>query len=261
MELKFKNPPISELIIGVYFSPPLLNFRSEHVGLFWASIRKEFPACTQQFPLNNVAMAPGEPFPMPRYWFLSKDEVTLLQVQRDAILFNWRKRPTDKADYPQYKSLKAKFDEYYDRFASFLQQNTQTPELIIERCELAYVNVIEPTAYWKSIADTDRIIPTFRMIDCGLKEAIARDVTQRTVFSLAEDMLLAVSVQNRRVPEGRPDVLHFELRVTGQLGAANKFLADAWFERAHDATGLCFTSMTDPDIQIREWQPKGRNDA
>ncbi len=38
MKVRFKNPPINELIIGVYFHPPLARLRSEHIGLLWSRL-------------------------------------------------------------------------------------------------------------------------------------------------------------------------------------------------------------------------------
>jgi uncharacterized protein (TIGR04255 family) len=96
MTVKFRNPPINELVIGVYFTRDLHALRAEHVGLFWSSIRPEFPT-TQQQPIvvppiipsaAGVTMefgAPGELFPMPRFWIESADR---LQIQRNAFLFN-----------------------------------------------------------------------------------------------------------------------------------------------------------------------------
>jgi hypothetical protein len=34
---EYKNPPINELVLGLYFDRHILPFRSEHVGLFWGS--------------------------------------------------------------------------------------------------------------------------------------------------------------------------------------------------------------------------------
>jgi hypothetical protein len=48
MTVKFRNPPINELVIGVYFSRELEGLRAEHVGLFWSTIRAEFPTIQQQ---------------------------------------------------------------------------------------------------------------------------------------------------------------------------------------------------------------------
>jgi uncharacterized protein (TIGR04255 family) len=100
MTVKFRNPPINELVIGVYFTRDLQLLRAEHVGLFWSSIRSEFPTIQQQpivvppFAPSAVVTiefaAPGEMFPMPRFWIESTDGQTLLQIQRNAFLLNWR---------------------------------------------------------------------------------------------------------------------------------------------------------------------------
>jgi hypothetical protein len=46
---------------------------------------------SQQPPIGSIIDGPGEVFPLPRFWFVAKDEATLLQVQKNAFLFNWRK--------------------------------------------------------------------------------------------------------------------------------------------------------------------------
>ncbi len=35
MSLKYKNPPINELVIGIYFERDVTSLRSEYVGVFW----------------------------------------------------------------------------------------------------------------------------------------------------------------------------------------------------------------------------------
>jgi hypothetical protein len=40
MSVKFKNPPINELVIGVYFDGEVPSLRSEHIGLFWGEVKK-----------------------------------------------------------------------------------------------------------------------------------------------------------------------------------------------------------------------------
>jgi hypothetical protein len=49
--MKFKFPPINELVIGVYFNTPLLGLRAEHIGLFWHGIRDAFPKVSQTGPI------------------------------------------------------------------------------------------------------------------------------------------------------------------------------------------------------------------
>jgi len=37
----------------------------------------------------------GELFPMPRFWFLSQEKTRLIQLQNNALLYNWRKQESD----------------------------------------------------------------------------------------------------------------------------------------------------------------------
>ena len=92
MRREYESPPINELVVGVYFKPPLIGFRSEHAGLFWNKIRDRFPKASQQAPIASIIDAPDEVFPLPRYWFIADDESFLIQVQRNALLANWRRQ-------------------------------------------------------------------------------------------------------------------------------------------------------------------------
>jgi hypothetical protein len=42
MTVKYGNPPINELVLGLYFDQPT-PMRAEYAGVFWASVRDEFP--------------------------------------------------------------------------------------------------------------------------------------------------------------------------------------------------------------------------
>ena len=56
MHRKFKRPPINELVIGVYFASEVATLQAEHIGIFWSSIRNEFPKI-QQRPLLSAPNA------------------------------------------------------------------------------------------------------------------------------------------------------------------------------------------------------------
>jgi hypothetical protein len=43
MRREYKNPPVNELVVGVYFAKPLLSMRAEHIGIFWKRLDKDFP--------------------------------------------------------------------------------------------------------------------------------------------------------------------------------------------------------------------------
>ena len=96
MNVKYKNPPIDELIIGLYFDQPILPLRSEYVGLFWSEIRKEFPKIQQQVELSLPLLRPSltfqvgltdELYPMPRFWLISEDDTFLIQIQQERFHF------------------------------------------------------------------------------------------------------------------------------------------------------------------------------
>src|SRR5690554_3197923 len=115
MTIKFENPPINELIIATYFNQLMTNMSSEHIGLFWSRIRREFPKIQQQLPVGGDPLFDvhgNDVFPMPRYWFMSDDHANLIQLQKNAFMFNWRRKDSD---YPHFdENLKVRFDEYFN---------------------------------------------------------------------------------------------------------------------------------------------------
>jgi uncharacterized protein (TIGR04255 family) len=262
MNIKYKNPPINELVIGVYFDRPVQTLRSEHVGLFWSSVRTKFPSIGQQ-PMITPPVFGGsgfaiewtgqnEVYPMPRFWLEGLDGSTVIQIQKSAFLFNWRKR---ESDYPHYETVKAAFDENFARFSRFLQKEVQA-QPALQIAELNYINVIESCEYWRGPQDTANVFPNFRMIISPESEALRPiEFNQVTTQQVAPDLSLTTSIRNgRSILGSRDPVLVFEFRALGLLGAADKAEADAWFDRAHETIGNCFTTVTNPDIQRRYWQ-------
>jgi uncharacterized protein (TIGR04255 family) len=261
MQVKFKKPPINEVAIGVYFENELQEFRSEHVGLFWSRIRDEFPTCRQQpvisppvfggLPAGFEITVANEVFPMPRYHFEAADGVTLIQVQKNGFLFNWRKRD---ADYPHFDAVKAAFDKNYNLFTNFLEEEVpgvQKPAIQI--ADLTYINLIDAASgYWNEPKDTAAVFPAFSM---PLHMNAPFDFNQTAKFTFAPDLAVTVVIRNGKAPTERVNpVLLFELRALGVLGSVGKGQADEWFGRAHDAIGSCFLEMTSPDIQRRFWE-------
>jgi uncharacterized protein (TIGR04255 family) len=259
MKIKYKNPPINELIIGAYFDQPIVPLRSEYVGVFWSEVRSEFPKIQQQ-PELSLPIAPAlqigftdEPYPMPRFWLISEDETILMQIQKNAFILNWRKRDSE---YPHFESVKSSFDKYFDLYLDFLKKELGINPPNIQIAELAYSNLIEPTEYWRDSNDTPRLIPTISIPDPGVPIEGKPDFNYLTAYKLSSDLTLNVAVRSgRKATEAVKAVLVFELRALGTLGAARRRDADAWYNRAHEAIGRCFTSMTNPDIQQRYWQP------
>jgi len=261
--IKFKNPPISELVIGVYFERDLPAFRVEHIGLFWSRIRHEFPTVSQRpiiAPPPFVAGSPqfmtielsDEQFPMPRFWFEAADGITLIQVQKNAFLFNWRKLDDD---YPHFETVKVAFDKYLSVFLEFLARDAKITTPNVRVAELTYINTVVPSEYWGGLRDTSLVLPMFQLPVVHNHDDPPAEFHQ-TSMQRFEDMFLSTTVRSARSPkDATKPALIFELRALGVLNEAATGDVDDWFERAHDTIGACFLSMTSPDIQKRFWEP------
>lgn len=256
MAIAFKNPPINEVIISAYFNPPLVDFRSEHIGLFWTKIKEDFPTVKQQIPVGiapDIGPVPEEFFPMPRYWFIAGDDVRLIQVQKNAFMFNWRRR--DDNEYPRYHAnIKPTFDRYYSVFDDFIRTEVNVPNISIDMCELTYVNTVEPCVFWKNLQDTPKIIPAFSTLSSVMEEKESAGFICQYAFNIAPDLQLVIGIRTGTLKQ-QPDVygLVFEIKASGRLGGVAKSRSDDWFERAHDAITKCFANMTSPEIQKDYW--------
>ncbi|MDE0508765.1 MAG: TIGR04255 family protein [Gammaproteobacteria bacterium] len=266
MKVRFKNPPINELAIGVYFDPPLIPFRSEHIGLLWSRLRNEFPKVEQRDPLSigvhgHVPPAfGGDGYPyMPRFWFVSDDEVNLVQVQNNAYFLNWRKRENE---YPHFhEQLKPSFDRHLAMFKQFLREEIGIPKVGIGLCELTYVDVIESCEYWRGPQDTSKLIPSFKMLECGVKNSVAHDFACMYDWEINSNLHLLTSMriaEPRDASDSRRLILEF--KALGQpIGATTSHL-NKWYDEAHDAIVSHFLNLTDKDVQRGYWLLEGSDE-
>jgi uncharacterized protein (TIGR04255 family) len=261
--VKFKNPPINELVIGVYFERDMEMLRAEHIGLFWGMVRSDFPKIQQQiivappnFSHQTITLdlsGAGEIYPLPRYWLEAPDGAHLMQIQRNAFLFNWRKR---ELRYPHFEAVKKGFDIAFARFTDFLESELKITVPGIQIAELTYINAIESCEYWKGPEETPNVIPRFQLPVPDRQMTLQADFNQVTVQKFERDFTLLTTVRNGRAVQNqnRPTLV-VELRGIGILGGVRISNVNEWFERAHDRIGESFIGMTSPDIQKRYWEP------
>ncbi len=255
-DITFENPPINEVVLSTYFNPQLSEMRSEHIGLFWKRIKDEFPEVRQQPP---VGIAPelneSEPFPMPRFWFIAVDEINLIQIQKSAFMFNWRRRDRE---YPRFhENIKPTFDRIYSLFSKFVRTEINIAEPSIELCELNYINVLEHNEFWAGPQETKKVIPSFSIVNPGISSLGSPVFNCNFAYIVAADLQVNVNIRSgvRAAQEDVP-VLIFEIKAVGRVGQLAKPGTDEWFERAHDAIISCFVGMTSQEIQDRLWHLK-----
>ena len=252
MKIDFEKPPINEVSIGMHFAP-VITLRAEHVGLFWNRVREDFPSAQQTVPVGGIAQIPPEVLPMPRFWFISKDDATLIQLQKNLFSFNWRLRA---ADYPRFENVFEAFRKHRSTFIQFLKADLNTTKIEHVKYELTYVNLFEDVPYWSGFEDTQKVIPSFVPIDSGLENTKAKDFNYTTTFQLEEDLSLSLAIRNGlNNTTGRP-VLALNLEATGWHPQFEAEKADGWYRRAHNAISQCFVGSTSRQIQEEYWMPK-----
>ena len=260
MSVVFKNPPINEVVIATYFNAPLSSFRSEHVGLFWQKIRSEFPVVHQQPPsISPMEIAPdigaGEFLPMPRYWFVAQDETYIIQVQKNAFMFNWRRR--DSAKYPGFHdSVKPAFDKYYDLFDEFVQTELDSSRLSVGSCELTYINSIETCELWAGPEDTTNVVPSFSVPAHSTNVAATPHFNSNYIYDIGANDRLSVGIKDgTRTQQSDKPVLILEIKVIGKPEHGAKSAVDRWFQATHDHIFKCFVGVTSKEMQNRYWEP------
>jgi uncharacterized protein (TIGR04255 family) len=145
---------VSEVALGVQF-PSVLN--AVHLGLYYQRVKARFPKVQVQPPVPPSFETFGGPASMPftvqvqlgpmglqpRMWFLSEDENSLIQLQSDRLLFNWR-AGRKGSPYQHFDAVHAEFVKAFDELEALAADEGITG-LVVNQCEVVYVNPF-PTA-------------------------------------------------------------------------------------------------------------------
>ncbi len=149
----FERPPLDELVLSLQFAD--LPFKNYHAGLLWQKFADHYPKVEEQAPIAPVFETFGAPRAAAelqqirllspddtlRYWFISADNNQLLQVQRDRLIHNWRRKlPTD--EYPRYEAVRERFEADINTAVDFFRAY-QLGEIRCNQCEVSYINVID----------------------------------------------------------------------------------------------------------------------
>lgn len=160
-EAPVPSSPVDEVVLAVAFEPQaaVLGPRiPELLGNSFAEYSQIQTAppyqIPQEFESPALGMNPIFEFSQgePRYWLISEDEVFLLQLQKDYIALNWRRR----------ESPYVKFDALRERFRGVIQSFTDGltslgGSFVPLRSELSYINVINPGPLWSRPVDLSNV--------------------------------------------------------------------------------------------------------
>ena len=259
---EFSTPPVREVAIATYFNAPISDFRNEYIGIFWEKIRKEFPNVQQVPPTGypagiGIDVAEDEIFPMPRYWFVSRDDTQLIQIEKNAFIFSWR--AGQSSEYPGFdREIKPLHDRYYALFDEFVRQELKVAKLTIRYCELTYINIINESEYWTMPGDTNRVIPSFSIPNPCTEQALPMGFHCKYLYETQPNSALTIAIRSGITSESpETPILVVELEMSSMLEEGTRSEANEWLELAHGEINRCFMGITSRDVQREFWVPKG----
>lgn len=253
---KLHAAPVEELVLACYF-PHVMEFRAEHVGLFWAKQKSQFPKSQQVSPLFDFGevQTGSEVFPMPRFWFTSADDTRLIQIQRNAFLLNWRRRPNQ--DYPHFDAMLEQFTALFELFRAFITNECGQEIERIERLEINYINIIPPNELWKTSIDIAAVFPKLSIPQIPAIKNVTVGASMAFRYQLSPADVLSVTITNGKRPPNSEDVFILDVKVQGT--PSDKLLQSMsdWFANAHETTRTAFLAFTNPEMRKEIWNEEG----
>lgn len=257
----YENPPVIEVVCGIHFKP-IGNLLAPHLGLLWEKFKGDYPGCQEVAPLAPVIEQFGverstnfeiqELPPLPRIWFIHKNDNGIIQVQRDRFLYNWRKvRATD--EYPRYPKVIEMFKGQLLNLKSFLSEN-KFGDLEPLQYEMTYINHIPEGDGWNNLSEIGKILPDYAFRG-GIKRFLPSPemINWRTSFLLPEMVgRMHITIRNaKRKNDGKPIIL-VDLTVRGIGGDG----MESWFDLARKWIVFGFTDLTGDVVQKTIWRRK-----
>jgi len=149
----FIKPPLIEVSLSVQFEP-INELHLGYLGLVWDVFKERYPHVEHLEELPHSIEKFGviqreipriqfqQKLPFPRIRITSDDKKSVIQVQRDRFVFNWRKQDSPAEEYPRYRIIRSNLLDELGRFNSFLKMNN-LPSISFNQVELTYVNHID----------------------------------------------------------------------------------------------------------------------
>ena len=251
----YRKPPVIEVVCGLRFEP-LQKLKIPHIGQFWEKVRKNFPNCEHAPPLGlgPESIDPAVGFPVPRVWLINKADDRLIQVQRDAFIYNWRKRKS-RTRYPRYRNIMREFKRTIGVFERYLEES-EIGEVRPTECELTYVNHITREHGWQSVSNLGKFVPDLEWrssSDRFLPDPTR--VTWQTTYALPDSkgrLNITLEEAVRKTDDMPMLVLQLSARGKGAEKSPNTLWN--WFSVAHEWIVCGFADITSLEVQNEVWE-------
>lgn len=259
--VKFDKPPVVEVACGVLFVSPG-PISTAHIGAFWERVKSTFPRVDDAAPLSPIVELQVQPVtgfewselpPMRRTWMLSANGSSLIQIQQDRFLFNW-KRTLDQDVYPSYENVMADFERYFSEFMSFLE-GVGVTRPTCRQFDLTYINFVpsnlglDKVGVAKILVDHQRL----QSEDRFLPEPEAFNWTSS--YSLPDGMgRLHVSAQSAVSSSTAEKAVRLDMVARGMPKGDSAAAMRQWFDLAHEWITQGFADSTSEELQRDFWK-------
>lgn len=229
----WSRPPVIEVVLGFQFTP-VQGLTNGHLGLFWHSIKDQYPHSHDAPPVpfatdSSWGMEPDFLFATfgvqlekgdSRLRLTSADGSRMIQVQNGWILANWVKSESSNQTYPGYLAVRQQLEDAILAFNRFLSEN-KLPEMNPEIWEVTYIDHIEKGTVWNNWTELPAVLPGLLGSKCP--ESVRLRAIQGT-WSYGLGTLpgrLALSVQTaRRIADPKVDLIVVRTTARGPIGAS-----------------------------------------
>jgi len=254
----FKRPPVIERVLGVHFAP-IEKWGVPHYGLFWQSLRAEYPKFSVQPPIASVAETESNLLHVDlrtggdiRCWFISESDEELIQVQKDRFLLNWRRR--ESPGYPRYSTtLRNTFVSRWSSYRDFLSsEHLGEPHVV--QCEVTYINHIRQGEGWQVAADWDQVFTICNPLNS--EGTLPLPETRRFALSyLLPNELGSLTASASKALRGTDGmvVIQFEISARGKPKFSTGDSIIEWLDQAHAWVVRSFSDLTTPKMHQR-WE-------
>lgn len=257
----FLNPPLSEAVLGVQFTPPN-GYQQILAGEVWNLYRDDYPKVEEKAPLEPAFEVFGLPSFSPqgqvkfltganhdRFWFIGNGGAELIQFQNDKFLHNWRDGIDLSSKYPRFEIMLSKFNSEIHKLQSYMH-SLSGQELSINQCEISYINSIltpEPednlphkwlTFFDPKSSEPDDFNFTFREVIYGADSAPQGRITieASTAINQKNQRLIRLTLTVRGAPKNNTIESALEFMQVGRNIIVTKF-AELTTSYAHERWG------------------------
>ncbi len=260
----YERPPVIEVVYGMQFSP-LNELRTPLIGLFWQTIKTDYPKFKEMPVLAPVierydqegkteqpTLELLQEAPLPRMFFLDAHENWVMQLQNDRFLHNW-KRVSDDDTYPRYDIVSDKFFQAWDRFCEFCRsEGISRPKL--NQLELTYINHIPVGAQNTVGEEITKVFPDIIWRKNHEFLPTPESLSWKTSFLLPSNQgRLHVSLRHATRIKDKTPTLLLELTARGIPLTLEAPQIRSWFSLSREWIVRGFSDLTNSEVQKATW--------